>query len=466
MEVETSVNMEVDNSFNTEEGNDKKRETKQLESRSLLMPHLREYCPASNLAFNEHVNKLIAEGKKVYHFAFGQSPFPVLKSAQKSLGEHAWQSAYLPVAGLPELRARICNFHSKLDGLVHLQSDNVVVGPGSKELIFLLLHVFDGDVLILSPSWTTYKPQTLLAGKKAIEVSTKFEDNWKIKPKDLEKIIMENCVSPNRLLIFCNPDNPTGTCYSAEDLEALSVVLRKHNTIVLSDEIYARLHFDNNHISIAKVYPEGTILSSGISKWASAGGWRLGYSIYPSELKELNKAVCSAASHTYSCAPAPVQYAAVRLFCYEEDTMSYVLHCRRILAAVAKYCYKQLTSVGVKAVMPTSGFYIFPDFEILKPAFDRRGIETCTQMCEALFEETNVAVMAGGPAFLRPTHEFTVRLCYINFDGARALVGSEKFGVDEPLTDAFLHEYCLPVVEGIQAIKKWVVDHLEMKKPK
>ncbi|XP_077868408.1 aspartate aminotransferase-like, partial [Saccoglossus kowalevskii] len=131
----------------------------------------------------------------------------------------------------------------------------------------------------------------------------------------------------------------SGTCYRAEHLKQLSETFRKHNIIVLSDEIYSRLNYDGNHVSIAKYYPEGTILSTGISKWASAGGWRLGYSIFPDALSDLRDSVKSGASHTYTCAAAPVQYAAITLFEWTEETQEYVLHERRILKAVGQYSH-------------------------------------------------------------------------------------------------------------------------------
>ncbi|XP_041459085.1 aspartate aminotransferase-like [Lytechinus variegatus] len=426
---------------------------------SLIRPHLNDYGSASNLAFNEAVHKMMAEGRNIYHFAFGQSPFPPVEGAKKVLAENANETAYLPVAGLSELRASICSFHEKRDGL-RLQDDLVVVGPGSKELIYLLINVFNGDILLLSPSWTTYKPQTQLANQRVFTIKTTLEDNWKLTPFLLEQTLQQHELKRNRLLILCNPDNPTGTAYSEEDFIALSSALRKHNIIVLSDEIYAATNFECCHKTLAKYYPEGTVLSSGISKWASAGGWRLGYSIYPPELKVLHKAVRSAASHTYSCASGPVQHAAVWLFRFDEECERYVYHTSKILQAVAAFCHRELTSVGVKAIMPRGGFYIFPDFEVIREALARRNITTGEAMCKALLEEADVAVMSGGPAFLRPDDEFTVRLCYINFDGAFALKASQQHS-DEPITDDFLNLYCKPVVEGILAIKNWVQKQLE-----
>uniref|UniRef100_H2Y4L0 Aminotransferase class I/classII large domain-containing protein n=1 Tax=Ciona savignyi TaxID=51511 RepID=H2Y4L0_CIOSA len=119
---------------------------------------------ASNLQFNEQIKSLNAEKHHIYHLGFGQSPFPPPEFAQKVLMENVADAEYLPVKGLPLLRKMILEFHCKLDDVHHFSDDSCIVGPGTKELIFLLMSVLAGDVLLLSPTWTTYKPQAVLSG--------------------------------------------------------------------------------------------------------------------------------------------------------------------------------------------------------------------------------------------------------------------------------------------------------------
>ncbi|XP_038058464.1 aspartate/prephenate aminotransferase-like [Patiria miniata] len=430
------------------------------DSSSFILPRLQGVGKVASLAFNEKIKQLMAQGKTIYHFGFGESPFPVPEGARRALAQHAGENSYLPVAGLLELRAQICEFHAQLDGLMHLDPNLVVVAPGSKQLIYLLFYVFNGDLLMLTPSWSTYKPMIFLAGKRVFTMDSSMQDGWKLTPKILEKAILASNTSTNRLLIFCNPDNPTGISYTEADLKALSVVLRKHNVIVLSDEIYGHSQYEGDFLSLAKYYPEGTIISSGLSKCFSAGGWRCGYSIYPKELGALYQTVCGASSQTYSCTAAPMQYAAIHLLKLDEETKEYLKGCRCIMGAVAKFCHRELTGCGIKAIMPVAGYYIFPDFEVLRAVLEARGIQTCEQMCEALFKEGNVALMAGGPAFMRPLTEFTVRLCFVNFDGGAALEGWKLQGCKEKLDQDFLDKYCSPVVQGIKAIVSWVEKQL------
>ncbi|XP_062513628.1 aspartate aminotransferase-like [Corticium candelabrum] len=422
----------------------------------LIRGDLRDYKPAHNLSLNERIRNLLSKGKTVYHLAFGESPFPVVKGAQRALKMFVHEKAYEPVAGILSLREAICEYH-KINDDLELSVENVLVGPGTKQLIFLLLTIFSGDVFLIAPSWITYKPQCLVCGHNPVVISTSFDTNWKITPEMLNEILSRPVHhGRNKLLIVCNPDNPSGTAYTASELESLSAVFRKHNLLVLSDEIYGRLHHTGNHQCLAKFYPEGTIVSSGISKWAGAGGWRLGYHIYPQQLKAFQTAVMAAASHSYSCASAPIQHAAVECFRNSDDIVEYLLHTRRIIAALSNYCYRELTSVGVKAVKPAGGYYMMPDFEVVRKALNCCGIKTGQAMCDKIFEETCVVLMPAGPDFLRPMEELTVRLCYVNFDGGKALEASHKLGLSEELTDGFLEEHCPLTTGGIQALKNWV----------
>ena len=422
---------------------------------NLVRPDLSDYAPASNLMLNEKIKALIASGKTVYHLAFGQSPFPLMESARLSLAENADKTSYLPVAGILELRKAICEFHHEFDGL-NVKPEDVIVGPGTKELIFLLLSVFSGDVFVLSPTWITFRPQARLAGHEPILITTEYRYDWRVTSDILDRAL-DKSSAKNKILILVNPDNPTGTVYTEDHWKELVDVFRKHNVIVLSDEIYGRLNYTGNHCSLAKFYPEGTILSAGLSKWASAGGWRVGYHIYPPALRSLLEAVKSAASHTYSCAAAPMQYAAVSYLSVSEETKAFMCHLQRIMEAVADYSYRHLTEVGVKAVKPCGGFYMFPDFEVIRCALAKRGITTAQQMCDAIFQEVSVALMPGGPSFLRPVEELTVRLCFVNFDGSVALKTSEAVGLDKPLPNGFVEKHCELTAGGIQALKKWVL---------
>jgi len=337
---------------------------------------------------------------------------------------------------------------------VTLNEDGLVVGPGSKELIYLTMAVFSGTVWLCAPAWTTYNPQARLAGHKAKLLEQPQHQGWKLRAATVEQGL-EGLPGPH-LLILTNPGNPSGCAYTREELEALVKVFRRLSVIVLSDEIYARLEYTGQHVCMSELYPEGTILTSGFSKWSSAGGWRLGYAHYPQPLHQLRKAVLSGASHTYSCAPAPLQHAVARALLRDgEELRTYVVGARKVLAAVASYCQTQLAAVGVVGHIGKAGYYFMPDFEVLRPALAARGITTGQGMCDLMLQEAKVALMPSS-SFLLPPTDLTTRFCYVNFEGAPCLEELARKGEDFWPGDDFVRQFCPDLVDGVASLVAWV----------
>ncbi|MBT3800741.1 MAG: aminotransferase class I/II-fold pyridoxal phosphate-dependent enzyme, partial [Bacteroidetes bacterium] len=214
---------------------------------------------SATLAINEKSNKLRSEGKNIYKLGLGQSPFPVPESVVEALRQNAHQKDYLPVKGLPKLREAITEFNL-ITEKVQFEPENIMIGPGSKELIFLLQLVYYGDLIIPTPSWVSYSPQAKIIGRNVHWVQTKKENQWRLTPEKLEEICESDPERP-RIVILNYPSNPTGYTYPLERLKQLAQVARKYRVILVSDEIYGMLHHNNKHVSIARFYPEGTIIS-------------------------------------------------------------------------------------------------------------------------------------------------------------------------------------------------------------
>ena len=227
-----------------------------------------------------------------------------------------------------------------------------------------------------------------------------------------------------------------------------------HELIILSDEIYGQLHFKGNHISIARFYPEGTIISSGLSKWCGAGGWRLGTFAFPSGFDWLIDAMTAVASETYTSVSAPIQYAAVRAFRGGILIERYLCHVRRILSYLGERCTKILHEAGIKVHFPEGAFYLFLDFSAFSIKLKEKGISNSKILCEKLLEEAGVAILPG-EAFLCPPEELTARMAYVNFDGSKALSMSETIPISENLPDDFAENYCLSVIQAVQKIADW-----------
>lgn len=416
--------------------------------------NIRGLTPSATLVINERSKMLEAEGNKIYRLGLGQSPFPVPESVQQALRNNTHQKNYLPVEGLPELREAIAKYHSRKNN-VHYKRDNILVGPGSKELMFLLQLVYYGDLVIPTPSWVSYAPQAHIIGRQVRWITTRKSHYWKFDPGLLSEYLAKDVFCP-RILILNSPSNPTGFSYTVDELKVMADLARKHKLVVLSDEIYAELHHGNGHQSIASYYPEGTIISSGLSKWCGAGGWRLGCFAFPDELMELQRGMAVAASETFTSTCAPIQYAAVTAFEFDEDIEQYVIDCRKILAKLGTYLFTRLSAAGLDLLPPQGGFYIFPDFEPFRDKLKAAGIETSYDLCESLLKDTGVATLPGAE-FGRPDQELTLRIAYVDFEGKKALeaVQSRK-NIDNLIDDAFLSKYCGPVVQATGKIEKWL----------
>jgi aspartate aminotransferase len=257
------------------------------------------------------------------------------------------------------------------------------------------------------------------------------------------------------LLILNYPSNPDGGTYSSDELKKIARTAKKYKMIILSDEIYGQLHYEGKHISIARFYPEGTIISSGLSKWCGAGGWRLGTFAFPPGFDWLMNAMTAVASETYTSVSAPIQYAAVRAFKGGILIERYLLHVRRILAHLEKRCTKIIRDAGIQVHSPDGAFYLFLDFSPLLKKLKNKGIINSKILCEKLLQDTGVAILPG-EAFQIPSEELTARLAFVNFDGAKALSMSETIPLNEHLPPDFADNYCISVIQGIQKIADWV----------
>ncbi len=415
--------------------------------------NIRGLKKSATLAINEKSRQLQWEGKKVYKLGFGQSPFPVPLPVVEALRQHANEKDYLAVKGLPELRRAIAEFYRRRQHMA-CTAEDVLIGPGSKELLFILQLVYYGDLVIPTPSWVSYSPQAQIIGRRVNWVRTHQENDWRISPEELENICAVDPERP-RILILNYPANPTGTTYTTEKLKKLAEVARRYKVILLSDEIYGELHHSGKHVSIARFYPEGTIISSGLSKWCGAGGWRLGMFIFPPSMQWLLEAMSVVASETFTSTSAPIQYAAVAAFQDDPAIDAYLADAQRILRTIGKDLHGRLHEMGVYAPKPQGGFYLFPNFNQHKERLLARGIRTSEDLCDQLLRDTGVALLPSYD-FGRPSEELTARLSYVDFDGAQALKTAAQRYPERPLTGKFMELCCTDLLEATDAIGNWL----------
>ena len=324
---------------------------------------------SATLAINELSNQLIRDGKKIYKLGLGQSPFPVEKSIVEALKANAHQKNYLPVKGLEPLRETVADYYNRTQNL-DFKKEDILIGPGSKELMFLMQLVHHGDLLVPNPSWVSYAPQAKILGRNVFWIETDSKNKWILSPDALAQLCVKDESRP-RIIIINYPNNPTGYSYDLDTLKDIAHIARKYGVIILSDEIYGELEYKGRHVSIAQFYPEGTIISGGLSKWCGAGGWRLGVFAFPSKLKWLLDAMASVASETFTSTSAPIQYAAMTAYAGGPHIDQYLQQSRRILNALSTYTVNILRSTGIEIEYPDGGFYLFPDFSNLRDKIEK-----------------------------------------------------------------------------------------------
>jgi aspartate aminotransferase len=408
---------------------------------------------SATLAINEKSRQLQAEGREVFLLGLGQSPFPVPEIVTEALRRNAHQKDYLPVRGLKALREAVADYNMRTQK-VETHPDNVLIGPGSKELIFILQLVYYGDLIIPTPSWVSYAPQAKIIGRQVHWVPTQEENFWRLSYEELEDICKDDPDRP-RILILNYPSNPTGYTYPLERLKKLAQVARKYNVILVADEIYGMLHHQGQHVSIARFYPEGTIISNGLSKWCGAGGWRLGTFSFPKELEWLQKAMSVVASETYTSTSAPIQHAAITGFSDHPEIEDYLKKNRWVLKHIGRELTQQLHQMGLDTPLPHGGFYLFPNFEPFREKLQENGIHNSVQFCDRVLQDTGVAMLPGAD-FGRSETEYTVRIAYVDFDGGQALEAVPENRANNHLDDTWVREYAPKLTTAFDRLGNWL----------
>ena len=394
---------------------------------------------SATLKINEISKKLEQKGKEIIKFGFGQSPFPVPDKVVDELKKNAHQKSYLPILGLEDLRVAISKYESKKKNK-NFSSEQVIIGPGSKELMFLLHISFDGEIILPAPSWVSYQPQSIIANNKFHWIQTSAENNWYPTAESLEELVMKN-KEKNYLLILNSPNNPSGQV--CKNIKEISEIVKKYKIIVLSDEIYSELTFDENYDSISNFCSEQVIVSNGLSKWCGAGGWRLGYFVIPNSLSKLKNSMKVLASETFSAVSAPIQFAAISAF--NNDHTDYVLKSKKILKEIGEYVYNNLKSNNVIMNKPMGGFYLMPEF--LNKKFN-----TSAEMCTDLLNKKGVAILPGSD-FGFSIDKLISRLSYTDFNGKNFM---SKINLNTTMDDDLINKYAPKVVEGTKRLKEWV----------
>ena len=392
-----------------------------------------------------------------YGFAFGQSPFPVPKVVQEALIKNASKGAYSPVQGIEELRETIAQYNKHYFG-VEVDPKRIYVGPGTKELFYNLLEVLHGTVILPTPAWIGYLPQIRFLKKNYHMLPARA--NKKISPDDLRKLALR-LHDRQKILILNNPNNPTGLVYDRLELEEIADVCREQEIIVISDEIYAQTTFDfTNFVSMGKIYPEGTFVTNGLSKSHAAGGYRLGYVIFPQYAADVKKQFKKILATEYTAVSTPIQHAAIAGFEISNEMDEYFQITRSIHEIMGEYTYNELSKIeGVKCTKPQATFYLLADFNNFSSEFQTLKILTSQKFAESMIVHPYHTAIVGGDSLVLERTDFSARIAYVDYNGVAVY---DNYQENPPKTPServeFVESNASKIVAGLKMIKRYFED--------
>lgn len=391
----------------------------------MLSTLVNRLAPSATLAMSQKSAELKAQGIDIINMSVGEpdfnTPEHIKEAAKKAVDDN--YSRYSPVAGYPALRNAIVGKLKNENGLDYAP-DQIVCSNGAKQCVCnaVMALVSPGDeVIIPAPYWVSYPQMVLMADGKPVFVEAGFEQDFKMTPEQLEAAITPR----TKLLILCSPSNPTGSVYSARELEELSAVLRRHEQVfVISDEIYEHINYVGVHASIAACegMKERTIVINGVSKAYAMTGWRIGFLAAPTAIAK----ACSKLQGQYTSGPCSVsQVAATEAFSGPQEcveTMRQAFERRKnLIVSLTKEV------PGFEVNDPHGAFYLFPK-------------------CSYYFGKTD------GERVINNSMDFALYLLEV---GHVATVGGDAFGSPEcfRMSYATSDEY---IVEAIKRIKEAV----------
>lgn len=368
---------------------------------------------SATLAINELVEKKHQNDEEVIHMGFGESSLPLHPLLKNALSDAATFTRYGPVRGILPLRQKIAEYLSRTRNIT-CSASQVVIGPGSKALIFALLRLLDGDVLLPNPSWVSYAPIARLGGKQAILVEPDPNDHHTLSVKTLSTVLTQarkKGANP-KILLVNSPDNPTGTMFAEKNVKAMAAWSKKNGITLISDEIYAELAFGwRKHVSPFQFYPEGCILTGGLSKAFSAGGWRLGYAVLPATEtgEKVINAIRAFGSEVWSTTASPVQKAAIAAYSSDKSLEEYLESSAAVFSYVTSELYKTFVGLGIPCPRPAGGFYLYPDLAPWRSGLLKKGVKTSKELANYLLEDWNIATLPGS-AFNEDSSALRLRL--------------------------------------------------------
>lgn len=360
----------------------------------IISKRISQISPSPTLAITAKANRMKQEGINIIGFGAGEPDFDTpsnIKDAAKRAIDAGF-TKYTPTSGTKELKEAICKKFKRDNNLAYLPEE-ILVSCGAKHSIYNAIMALCGDddeVILPSPYWVSYAEMIKMAGAKAVIIETAKKNSFKIIPEELKKAINKK----TKLLILNSPSNPTGMVYSRDELKEISCIIASAGIYCISDEIYEKIIYDTEHISIASLGDDIkrlTLVINGVSKAYAMTGWRIGYTAGP---KEIIQAMSNMQDHSTSNPASIAQSAAVEALNGSQDDLN------KMAAEFKKrrgYMSDRINTIqGLSVVRPQGAFYCWMDISgILGKSFYGKDIKGSLDLTEILLNNAHVAVVPG-----------------------------------------------------------------------
>jgi len=350
------------------------------------------------------------KGLPVYNFGLGENPLPINNYYHQLVTKYSYKKHYTSASGVIELQKTIKNKYSNK----YYTVDNIIVGNGLKELLFLVQLAFKGKIIHITPSWLSYKEQINILNKNndLLLINTTINNEYKVLPSQLEKAL-DSVKNHPKLIIFNNPNNPTSVIYNEKEVQELANVLNKYNCVVFADEIYFNLTHGNQITSISEFIPHLTIRGSSVSKDLACGGFRLGWITFPKELNQLFKKCNSYASSIYSSANTIMQYSTADMIANEEEFQQNNKYANNIFKYISNEACKILDTSKLLYIKPQSSWYIFINFRNYEKKLRKININDSYTLSEFLKNKFGIITV---PGICFSNYEITLRLSLVDIN--------------------------------------------------
>lgn len=347
---------------------------------------------------------ILEEMQDVVSLTVGQpdfdTPWHIREAGIRSLEEG--RTYYTSNSGTVELRREISAYQKRRFGLEYDPKNEIIVTVGGSEAIDLALRAvvnIGDEVIVPEPCFVCYSPLVTLAGGAPVTINLRAENDFRLTAAELEAAITPK----TKAVVLAFPNNPTGAVLDGNDLENLAEVIRRHNILVISDEIYAELTYGERHVSIASLdgMRERTIIAAGFSKSYAMTGWRLGYTLAP---PEITAQMLKIHQFAIMCAPTASQFAAVEAVRNGDEDIEFM---KSEYDGRRRFVVSELHDMGIDCFVPRGAFYVFPDISGF-------GM-TSEEFCGRLLREKHVAIVPGtafgecGEGFARISYAYSLR---------------------------------------------------------